>query len=227
MTQILQIINSAYPNSKYDLSKGLVRTWEIALGHYDWEILKKAVMQTLATCKFTPTIADINSSVKALFAVGLQTAPEAWECVMKELSEEGLEYRYSAFKRVSGFDGKNGNYMVRCPDYFATAEEARAWAGEGGDVHSVRIRLQSFIAPGSLTERALKIVGGLEAIDGASTLEFVRPQFIKIYNELRERSLIMGTMSPALLGTAMALGKRASLMITDGEPAETAEEDEE
>ena len=97
--QLLKLINTNYPNNKYEVTDGLVNTWQALLGHYDFTAIQAATMKTFGTCKFPPVAADIIGELKGLMALGLPSKGEAWEIACDAVAYCGLA-RYEKGERV-------------------------------------------------------------------------------------------------------------------------------
>lgn len=87
--QLIALINTAFPNNKYQVTEQMVDMWYAMLGHYDLSTLKVALYKTLETCKFPPAIADIRAALRALVEQGLESAGEAWAAV-----DDAIDYSW-------------------------------------------------------------------------------------------------------------------------------------
>lgn len=64
-----------------------------------------------------------------------------------------------------------------------------------------------------LVLKAVKQLGGLQAIDNADNMDVVRGQFLRIYRDLKDRTVEQGISSPAIHAAALELGHKAQLSI--------------
>lgn len=60
IANLLEIMAAAYPNAKLGDAKRMVDAWELAFGKDDAGEVYKAARHHLNTCRFFPTIADIQ-----------------------------------------------------------------------------------------------------------------------------------------------------------------------
>ena len=183
--QLIALINSNYPANKYEPTEMMVDMWLATLGHYNMETLKLAVFRTISTCKFPPTVSDINNALKELFLIGLPSSGEAWELVMKQIGNDGYKTMYAPYK----YANDNGyGYMTRLVELCETEEAAKKLAGEKGTVSPVLVRVMNFYDKNSLVAKAVELMGGLENIETSDNMDITRTQFFKTYNELRDRA---------------------------------------
>jgi len=197
------LINANYPNNKYEASKMMVDTWESCLGHYDYDTLLLAVQRTIATCKYPPTIANINEAVKELVLLGIPLAGEAWETLRREVKEGNEVDCYVAYKRTPT------GIMVKQFDWH---EDALAFAGTDGEIEiSMRKSdFYTFIEKGSLLDRTVQALGGLGSFEfeDAKTEGIMRAKFFEVYNELRERTATLAITPQAVRQGAIYLANR-------------------
>lgn len=63
IASLLEILVNQYPYTKIDNAKAMTDAWEMCLGDYSAESVYKAARLHMETCKFFPTIADINEKI--------------------------------------------------------------------------------------------------------------------------------------------------------------------
>lgn len=61
--ELLNIVRSAYPNTKIDSPKDTVLAWELTFGDDPADVIYKAARHHMNTCKFFPTPADIKKNI--------------------------------------------------------------------------------------------------------------------------------------------------------------------
>jgi len=176
----------------------MVNTWHGSLGHYDLDTLKLAAHRTIATCKFPPTVADINNALKELVLLGLPTAGEAWETLQRELHDPKTEDCWVAYRRADGWvDHK----------FFDNATEAMEFAGARGEVyqHTRRSKKESYVEKGSILERTIEVLGGLDTFENAEIEGVERAKFFEVYNEFRSRAATLAITPSVVRQKALLL----------------------
>ena len=95
--KIMAVMRAAYPGYYRDITpadaEAAVNLWQTMLADRPYELVAKAVKLLIATCKFPPTIAEVNEAIAELTEPKTMTGQEAWTLVYKAVCNSAYESR--------------------------------------------------------------------------------------------------------------------------------------
>ena len=113
IVDLLELVSSAYPNTKIKDAENTVRAWELAFGEYPAEQIYKATRLHMNTNRFFPTPADISDLIVRAEIVynGSNLLSNRLEAKSNGItpiySEDELEAKLEAFCEWIGFGYPN------------------------------------------------------------------------------------------------------------------------
>ena len=144
-----------YKGRAADAMRLQLDTWAIALKNEDSAAVNEALMETLKTSEFPPTLGAIFGQLRARRAEALPSEAKQWDAARKAAREISKNLFYA---QTGGFYGPSGRLSpqdlhTRNQDIFAALPPAvQSWAGSPLDLAEIFDRedseLNSFVRPG-------------------------------------------------------------------------------
>lgn len=119
--KIMSVLKTAYPryydSKSQEEIKAAINLWTTMLSEYSYELVAGAVKALIATCKFPPTIADVNEKIQLMTTPEEMSELKAWSYVAKAIKN-------SAYSAKEEFD----KLPEECRMVVCAPEQLRAWS---------------------------------------------------------------------------------------------------